>query len=972
MNLDTIEDLYQLSPLQAGMLVHELRSPDRELYGVQVTCRITGPLAPGLFRQAWRRVIARHPILRTAFLSDRLEQPVQVVHREVVLPWREEDLRGAADQDGRLEELLADDHSRRFPLDRAPLTRITLVRLGETDHQLVWSFHHLLLDGWSMPLVLQEALACYAALVGGSAPASPAVRPYRDYIAWLGKQDTAAAERFWKGELAGLERPTALGADRAATSESPRFAEHHCALTEAETVAVRSFARDHKLTVNTLTQGAWAILLSRYSGERDVVFGATVALRPAEIDGVEAMVGPLINTLPVRARLEGAARSADWLADLQAAQNRARRYAYASLADVQSWSGLPAGSPLFESLLVFENYPREPDSDGRSKIGGQPLTVHAPRVSEWTNYPLTIVARDGGGLSFKLLYDENRLDRETVERLGRHLRGMLTAIAADPGARPADLVYWPAAERELVLSDWNVTPSAYAGPRVVHELVAEQARAKASAVAVSCQGRSLTYGELDRRANGVANELAARGVGVEHLVGVCLPRDVELPVVLLGVLKAGAAYLPLDPGYPLPRLTYMVEDAAPTVIVTTAELAGGLPEHPNVVLLDELAGAGETAPEVTVRPDNLVYLMYTSGSTGRPKGVAVTHTSVTRLVKEASYARLAADEVFLHLAPLAFDASTLEVWGALANGARLALFPGTRPALGEIGEVIAAEGVTTLWLSAGLFHRMVEERLDDLRPLRQLLAGGEALSPAHVRRALDALPGCAIINGYGPTEATTFTSCHRVEEVGDTSVPIGTPISDTYVYVLDEVMAPVPVGVAGELFVGGPGLARGYWGRPGLTAERFVPDPFGSFPTSKGGRLYRTGDRVRWLPDGTLEFLGRLDDQVKLRGFRIELGEIEAALRQRPGVTAALVLMRKAASGDNQLVGYVTADEGVTGPELRAALAEELPDYMVPAAVVVLPEWPLTANGKVDRAALPEPAAYHGDYRPPADPVEEL
>ncbi|WP_062347635.1 non-ribosomal peptide synthetase [Herbidospora yilanensis] len=954
MNRDHIDDLYGLSPLQAGMLLHELRSPDQDVYGVQVTCEITGPLDPVRFRRAWAEVLARHPILRTAFLSDGLEQPVQVVFKDADPPWREVDLRGEADPERRLAELLDADRAERFRLDRAPLTRITVVRLGAADHRLVWSFHHLLLDGWSMPLVLREVLDVYEAERPQATPP-----PFRDYIAWLGERDTAAAERFWRHELAGLDRPTPLGVDRPATGEAPEFAEHHLALTSEQTAALRRYARDHRLTVNTLTQGAWALLLSRYSGERDVVFGATLALRPAEIPGVETMVGPMINTVPVRARVRDA-RCADWLAELQTAQNRARPFAHASLVDVAAWSGAAAGSPLFESLLVFENQPRETTRAGRG------LAVSGVRVREWTNYPLTIVAHDDGDrLAFKLLHDETRIDGPTAERLGRHLSGMLAAIVADPAAHVTGLDYWPGGERELVLTGWNVTPSAHAGFQTVHELVAEQARTTPSAVAISCAGRTLTYAELERRADQVAGLLAARGVGAEQVVGVCLPRDLELPAVLLGILKAGAAYLPLDPAYPRPRLAFMVEDAAPAVIVTTAELADRLPDHPGVVLSDAFATADDAPPAVAVRPDDLAYLIYTSGSTGRPKGVATTHRGVVRLVKEATFARLTADEVFLHLAPLAFDASTLEIWGALANGARLALFPGTHPSLTEIGAVVADEGVTTLWLSAGLFHRMVEERLGDLRPLRQLLAGGEALSPPHVRRAIEALPGCAVVNGYGPTETTTFTSCHHVTEVTGASVPIGVPIGGTHVYVLDEGFAPVPVGVPGELFVGGPGLARGYWARPGLTAERFLPDPFGS-----GTRVYRTGDRVRWLPDGTLEFLGRHDDQVKLRGFRIELGEVETRLRELPGVDGAVAMVRRAASGEDQLVGYVTGTE-IAGPALREALAERLPGYLVPSAVVVVAAWPLTPNGKIDKRALPDPVHDGTGYRAPDGPVEE-
>ncbi|MFC4592531.1 non-ribosomal peptide synthetase, partial [Sphaerisporangium corydalis] len=989
MNMDQVEDVYPLSPLQAGMLLHELRSEDREVYGVQVSCRLSGELDPVLFRRAWRDVVARHPILRTAFLSEGLEQPVQVVTREAALPWREDDWRGAseAEQGDLVEASLAGDRALRFRLDGAPLMRVSLARLGEAEHHLIWSFHHLLLDGWSMPLVLEEVLDRHAALAGGNAPeVLPGARPFRDFIAWLARQDDAASETFWRAELSGLERATTLadpsgtprpdspgaardgssrngsspegptpnGPSRDASSRngssrdaSTGFAEHRLALSEAATARLRACAREHRLTMNTLVQGAWAMLLGRYSGESDVMFGTTVAVRPAEIEGVESIVGPLINTLPVRARIDGSAPCAEWLRGFQARQNRARHHDHASLVDIHGWSDLDPGSAIFESLVVFENYPRDLDDPATGRPGP---VLAGLRVREWTNYPLTVVARDGDALSFKLLYDRAHFDEEAVERYGRHLGGMLEAIAAHPETPAPELPYWPAAERDLILSTWSgAGPEFTGGP--VHELVAARAAASPSAVAVSCAGAELTYAELDARANRVAHVLRSRGVGTEHLVGVCVPRDAELPVILLGVLKAGAAYVPLDPEYPAERLEFMLADAAPTVVLTTAGLADRLPSARTLVLDEaELSEAPGHAPGVPVDPANLAYVIYTSGSTGTPKGAAVTHAAVARLVTETSYARFAPDEVFLHLAPLAFDASTFEIWGALANGARLAVFPEARPSLDEIGHAIRSEGVTTLWLTAGLFHQMVTERIDDLRPLRRLLAGGEALSPAHVRRALEALPDTLVINGYGPTEATTFT-CTRELRPADTaraSVPIGSPIGHTRVYVLDEHMRPVPAGVAGELYVGGPGLARGYLNRPGLTAQRFVPDPF---DTTGGGRLYRTGDRVRWLPDGAVEFLGRRDDQVKVRGYRIELGEIEAALRGQPGVETATVVVH----GD-RLVGYVTP-AGVTPADLRAGLVRRLPEYMIPGAFVVLERLPLTANGKLDRRALPAPEA---------------
>ncbi|WP_157357541.1 non-ribosomal peptide synthetase [Amycolatopsis nigrescens] len=507
----------------------------------------------------------------------------------------------------------------------------------------------------------------------------------------------------------------------------------------------------------------------------------------------------------------------------------------------------------------------------------------------------------------------------------------------------------------------------------VPELVAAAARRAPAAVAVSCGGARLTYGELDSVADRLAAALRYRGVGPEGLVGVCVDRSTELPVVLLAVLKAGAAYLPLDPGYPAARLRFMISDARPALVIATAETRSAVPEHTGVEVLlvqELLESSSIDSPLCPVHQDGLAYVMYTSGSTGEPKGVEVPHRGIVNLVR-ADYARFAPDEVFLHAAPLAFDASTFEIWGALANGARLAVLPGRFPDPVEIGRTIRDEGVTTAWLTASLFHLMVRERPSDLRPLRQLLAGGDVLSEPVVRSAVECLPGCRIVNGYGPTEATTFSTCHRLDADTTSPVPIGTPITGTTAYVLDHELNRSPSGVPGDLYVGGAGLSRGYRGHPAMTAAKFLPDPFATRP---GARMYRTGDRARFRPDGSLEFLGRLDDQVKVRGFRIELGEIEAALRAHPSVDEAVVSTSPDQAGDKRCIGYATSrpDGTVSGAELREHLARRLPAYAVPAVVVVLDRLPMNANGKVDRGSLPPAPPPADGGREPRTAAEEL
>src|SRR5947207_15273525 len=563
--------------------------------------------------------------------------------------------------------------------------------------------------------------------------------------------------------------------------------------------------------------------------------------------------------------------------------------------------------------------------------------------------------------------------------MGRHLAELLRSITEDPEKSISELNLMPKAERHQVLVQWNQTERDYPRDKCVHQLFEEQVERTPEAVAVVFAGKSLTYRELNLRANQLAHHLRTLGVGPDVLVGLCVERSLEMVVALLGILKAGGAYWALEENLPEERLRFLIGDARPKMILTGRKTAGNLAGIATVAVVEDLLAS---PPEQAVRaarssrPEDPAYVSYTSGSTGQPKGVVVPHQGVVRLVKGTDYVSLSSEETLLHLSPLSFDASTFELWGALLNGGRVVLLPPGQPSLGEIGETIREYRVTTLWLTAGLFHLMVDEHVDYLKPLRQLLAGGDVLVPQHVLKARRALAGCRIINGYGPTESTTFTCCYTVadERALAPSIPIGRPIANTRVYVLDASLQPVPVGVPGELYAGGDGVACGYLNQPQLTAERFIPDPFNS---RAGARLYRTGDQVRWQPDGNLEFLRRLDSQVKIRGFRVEMGEIETVLYETAGVREAVVSLREDTAGEKRLVAYVVAGGNSVPdePGLKAALKARLPDYMIPAHVEFLSALPLTPHGKVDRRALPKPrrmtaAAGSGQVMPPRNLLE--
>ncbi|HEV2845896.1 MAG TPA: amino acid adenylation domain-containing protein, partial [Thermoanaerobaculia bacterium] len=963
--MKNVEDLYPLTPLQGGMLFHSLMAPESGVYVNQVSCALPADVDPGLFRQAWEQLVERPPVLRTAFLWDGLEEPLQVVRKTVALPWRELDWRGlaAAEVERRFEELRQEERHTPLALTKAPLLRLTLVR-ADGGFRFLWTFHHLLLDGWSLPLLVRDLVTVYGALRQGRTPALPPARPFSDYVAWLQKRPAGKAEPFWRRELAGFTAPNALGGILTGTGEAAGTAEHRVPLSREVTAALQALAAKHGVTLQTVTQGAWGLLLSRYSGEDDVVFGGVVSGRPAALPGVEAMVGMFVNTLPVRVRVDGAEPLSAFLRRVQERQLARQDFEPSPLMEIQRWSGAAAGSPLFETLYVFENYP----DAGEAAPGG--LRLGDLRTYESTNYPLTLaVLLTADGVTLQLTSDRARVAAGAAPRLLRHLAALLAAMAEGTDVPLARLPLMGEAERHQLLYEWSDTAAPFPAEEALHDLFAEQAALRPDAVAVEQGEETLTWGELRRRAGRLARRLAALGLRPEERVAVFAERTPDLIASLLGILEAGGAYLPLDPNDPPERLAWMFADAGASLLV--AREAPGFEPPPGVrrVDPDPIAGGPEADPP-RVQSTSLAYVMYTSGSTGKPKGVAVTHRGVARLVLGAGYADLGADQTWLQAGAVSFDASTLEIWAPLLNGGRLVLYPGRLGSLDDLGRVIAEHGVTSAWLTAGLFHEMVDRCLDGLRPLKQLLTGGDVVSPEHARRVLERHPGLTLIDGYGPTEATTFISCHRLDappRPGE-SVPIGRPIDNTTAYVLDDGLAPLPVGVEGELYAGGPGLARGYLGRPDLTADRFVPDPFGL----TGERLYRTGDRARWRADGALEFLGRRDQQVKLRGFRIEMGEVEAALAESPGVGEAAVAARDDRSGDRRLVAYVVGDADFA--ELRASLRERLPDYMVPAAFVRLESLPLTTNGKVNRRALPAPVWHAGgeDYLAPRTPVEEI
>ncbi|MDF5727434.1 MAG: non-ribosomal peptide synthase/polyketide synthase, partial [Rhizonema sp. PD38] len=846
-------------------------------------------------------------------------------------------------------------------------------------------------------------LEFYQAISQGESLSNIPTVSYRNYIAWLQQKDRDLAKKFWRQMLQGFTTPTPLTVDKPLLMREQHlgYGEQQINLTVPATAKVMSFVRQHQLTMSNLVQATWGLLLSRYSQETDVIFGTTVSGRPPELVGVESIVGLFINTLPARVQISEKTELLGLLKDLQAQQVESEQFSYSSLVEIQGLSDVPNGTSLFESIVVFENYP----IDTAVLQSNSDFSLSNFRWIEQTNYPLVVVVSPGEQLSLKVMYDANRFENGTISRMLGHFVTILEAIATNPQQRISQLPMLTESEQQQLLVDWNDTQVDYACDKCIHHLFEEQVELTPDDVAVVYENQHLTYSELNSRANQLAHYLKSLGVKADVLVGICVERSLEMVVGLLGILKAGGAYVPLNPEYPQERLSFMLEDTQLSVILTQEQLVNKLGDHlrrgktehkVSVICLDSswdiINQQTQHNPITSVEAQDLAYVMYTSGSTGQPKGVSIIHRSVVRLVKETNYINISAADVIAQTSNYAFDAATFEIWGALLNGARLV---GVSKDLALSPSYFAAfmrsQNISVLFLTTALFNQIAQEVPSAFNSLRYLLFGGEAVDPKWVKQVLNNGAPQRLLHVYGPTENTTFSSWYLVQDVpeGATTIPIGQPISNTKIYLLDFQLQPVGIGVPGELYVGGDGLAREYLNRSELTQEKFIPNPFEEDASRynaenprevlapAGSKLYKTGDLARYLNDGNIEYLGRIDDQVKIRGLRIELGEIEAVLNQHNDVQGSFVIVREDTPGDKRLVAYVVTHQNCkpTMGEIRQFLQAKLPDYMIPSAIVILEFFPLTPNGKVDRRALPKPhldTALLEKHVAPCTPIEEM
>jgi amino acid adenylation domain-containing protein/non-ribosomal peptide synthase protein (TIGR01720 family) len=960
-----IEAAYALSPMQEGMLFHTLLAPHSGIYLMQNRYRLEGALEVGAFVAAWRKVVQRHAMLRTRFVWKNQKRPLQVVLKRVDIPFDLDDLRSASEpaQEAHIEALLEAELTRGFDLG-APPTHFRLLRLGETRYEFVHSFHHIVLDEWCTSLLMTDFIALYEAERTRTPRELPPARPYRAYVDWLAKQDGAATEAFWRRYLGGFSTPTTLGLDERASVQRGQVIDLVERVDARTTQALSELVKRHRLTLNTVVQGAWALLLGRYAGTSEVVFGVTVAGRPPDLPEVDAIVGLFINTLPLRVRVDGEQALVPWLEALLLQNLTLREFEHTPLVDIQRFSAIERGRELFESLFVFENAPIDP-----ALRATESFRVEAVQDRVHTNYPVTIMAWPDDQLGLKISFDSARVSPEAAQRMLSHLRTLLEGMALRPDTRLGELTLLTQAERTCALETWN--PPAEPAPFASFaSLLRAQVARTPSAIAARCNGVSLSYAELKRRANRVAHALLEHGVRVDDRVALVSERGLDLLTMIVAVLELGAAYVPIDPSYPSERIARIVGQSSARVVLTNevlrprmSDVLAPLAACPALLTYERVFSEpyAEREPADHATAQTLAYVIFTSGSTGTPKGAMVEQRGMLHnMLSKIPRLELGPGDVIAQTASACFDIS---VWQHLTG----LLFGGTVEILADdvvreparlLAEVVQKR-VNVLEVVPSVLAGMLEalpETAERPSVLRWVLPTGEALPVPLARAWLRALPDIPLLNAYGPAECSDDVALHALSAAPDEherTIPIGRPVESLRLYVLDPWLAPLPVGVAGELYVGGLGVGRGYLGAAALSASAFLPDPF----AGSGARLYRTGDRARQRADGVLEFVGRTDHQVKLRGQRIELGEIESLLSEQASVVEAAVVVREDRPGAQRLVAYVVqrAGQRVAGEQLSAALARNLPVYMLPQAWVFLSSLPRSTNGKVERRALPAP-----------------
>jgi amino acid adenylation domain-containing protein len=936
-----LEKIYPLAPMQEGMLLQYLMEKESTAYCEQSTFTVKGDLDRALLEESFNRLIKRHEVLRTVFIHEGIRRPVQVVLNQCPIHVAYEAIDRLTKRE-RLKYLNAFESRERekgFDPTKAPLTRLTVIKLAEALYKVVWSFHHIIMDGWCMGIVMAELLRIYESLRKGSEPSFNEVHQYSDYIHWLEKQNEKEALRFWRQYLDGYQQKAGLPKVQKTLGKGGySLRERDFTLDEELTSKLQALAKSCHTTLNVLIQSLWGLLLGRYNNTADVVFGTVVSGRPASLEGVESIVGLFINTIPSRVRISDGQTFIELVKEVQESVLKVKPYEYCSLAKIQAENAL--NDNLFDHLLAFENYPGMDELNQMSTGDAKSLSFGAVKSFEQTNYPFNLIVIPGNQLKIKLNYNSRVYDPLIIKMIEGHIKTLITGIVADPAAPLREINILTAWEKQRILVDCNGTKTDFPD-KTIHELFEAEVAKTPENIAVVDEERQLTYRELNQKANRLAGLLRSKGVKPDTIVAIVVERSAEMIVGILGILKAGGAYLPIDPEYPEERIRFMLKDSRTAVIVTQRHLKQKYHWDQDMIDLEDEAnyrGSGFNL-EVVNRPQDLAYVIYTSGSTGRPKGVMIEHHSLVNLATwhNRFYDVTQYDESTQY-AGCGFDASVWEIFPYLTAGATVHIIGKVLQLdLHKLNQYYEKKGITISFLPTPICERFLD--LEN-HSLRALLTGGDKLRKYEAK-------GYRIFNNYGPTENTVVTTSFLVERNYD-NIPIGKPNANVRIYILDQYEQLQPTGVAGELCIAGEGLARGYLNRPELTAAQFVANPF-----CPGAKLYRTGDLARWLPDGNIEFLGRIDHQIKLRGFRIELGEIENRFFGYPGIKEVAVTVREYGEEKNLCV-YFVADTKIDWLDIREYLREKLPVYMIPTRYLQLPKMPLNNSGKIDREMLPD------------------
>lgn len=983
-----VDDIYPLSPMQEGLLFQTLFDNTSTAYFLQMNLHLEGELNEALFRQSWQILAQRHAVLRSAFVYEGVPRPVQVVLKERLpeISFTNLQEQTPAEQQAIIQAYQQTDQQRGFHLGKEPLMRLALFQTGRATYELLWSYHHILLDGWCLGILQREFVQIYEALHQGYPPQLPPVAPYRDYIRWLEKQNKAQAQQYWRNYLAGYEQlcPIPPWPNTAPEPAGDTLLE----IPEPLTNQLRQCANHLGVTLNTLLQMVWGVLLARYNRTQDVVFGAVVSGRPAELRGMEEMVGLFINTIPVRLQLPAGATLAQLAQTLQQHALASEPFHHLPLADILS--GSPLGNELFDQVVVFENYPLEAAASHPSAPAPL-LQFHLTEVYDRTHYPFDLTIMPGRTIDIKLSFNGQTYTAGQIKQVAGHLLALLHQLVQNPQASWQTVNFLPPAEQTQLLRTCNQWRKPYPVDQPIHLLFEQQAQKTPHKIAIQHNQHSLTYAQLNQQANQLAHWLQAAGLQRNQFVAICDERGCDFLAALLGILKAGGAFLPIDPSYPAERVAYMLLNSqAPYLVSRTNQLdkiPAGLTSLNGVFCWDKAEQwhtQPTTNPPNCTLPTDRAYMLYTSGSTGRPKGAIVRHNgAVNHLFAEYDLLAFHENSAFLQSAPSSSDISVWQFLGAVLVGGRTVVADLDTVATPAALFDLLQQAQITLFEFVPVVLNGLLEHIQQMPPAQRALphlawamVTGEAVSPTLVNQWLALYPHIPVVNAYGPTEAADDICQQVIWEplpAGQNQVPIGPPLYNLSMYILDPQLQLLPFGLSGEICVSGIGVGEGYWQEPEKTAAVFVPNPYAEDDTHT--TLYRTGDLGRWRPDGTLEFLGRLDFQVKLRGYRIELGEIENQLLQHPAVRDAVVQIRPDAQGQKQLVGYlIPAAEHPPLAELRQTLREKMPEYMVPTAWVMLEKFPLTPNGKIDRRALPDPTAGATptiNVEPPATELEQ-